>query len=107
MRAIQQYLILFYENLILKTFTLSQTKTFGTVTLKISGNPVELSQVITQPASGNLTLNVVFLGSSIVATGVFDVVDPVIAAHTKYIDRKYWDARKTRGCLCSGFRPTL
>ena len=82
------------------TFTLSQTKTFGTVTLKISGNLVGLSQVITQPTLGNLVLNIVFLASSIVATGVFDVVDPVIAAHTKYIDRKYWDARKTRGCLC-------
>ena len=82
------------------TFTLAQTKTFGTTTLKLSGSLVGIAQSLSQPPIGSPVLNVVFLASSIVATGVFDVVDPVIAAHTKYIDKSYWDAKKTRGCLC-------
>jgi len=30
--------------------------------------------------------------------GQFDVVDPYTA--TSFIDKKYWDAKKTRGCVC-------
>jgi hypothetical protein len=37
---------------------------------------------------------------TITVNGQFDVVDPYVDSLTSYIDKKYWDARKTRGCVC-------
>jgi len=37
---------------------------------------------------------------TITVNGQFDVVEPYVDSLTSYIDKKYWDAKKTRGCVC-------
>jgi hypothetical protein len=49
--------------------------------------------------NGALTIN--DLGApTVTVNGQFDVVEPYIDSLTSYIDKKYWDAKKTRGCVC-------
>jgi len=47
-------------------------------------------------AQTNVICNVIDIKD--VPQGQFDVVDPYTA--TSFIDKKYWDAKKTRGCVC-------
>lgn len=91
------------------------TQIFNNVFYKVSAI-TDPYQFAVRKVSGSITssttlLSALFAGASTVVTcnvikikdiaqGQFDVVDPFIDSLTLYIDRKYWDAKKTRACLC-------
>jgi hypothetical protein len=64
-----------------------------------------VNKVLKSITYGQLPINPVrmkkvFKVGSLSPTGIFDIVDPTIQEQSAYIDKKYWDAKKTRTCVC-------
>ena len=86
------------------------TFTITTLALKVDGATATAGAIAADNAVlVNIKVNVLIPNGALTITsgaptitvnGQFDVVEPYIDSLTSYIDKKYWDAKKTRGCVC-------
>ena len=84
--------------------------TFTTLALTVGGQIAAASTIVVNNAAFiGIKVNVIIPNgaltisagvASVTTSGQFDVVDPYIDSLTSYIDKRYWDAKKTRGCVC-------